>query len=254
MAGPKFTAYMKPVLEALEGLGGSGRPAEVTRKVAELVGISPEEQSITTKNGNSRFVNQVGWARFYLAKAGLIDSSTRGVWSLTEEGRTRVGMSDSDVTELFRAVHGGFPRILAGDVAPEQVDDSDLEPPPEPDPFGVVIGSGVRQDLLQKLGQLTASGFERFCQRLLRESGFQDVQVTGQSNDKGIDGYGTLEVGPFVSVTVLFQCKRYSGSVTPSQVRDFRGRCRAVPTEASSSRRERSQPKLKMKLRGRASR
>ena len=60
-------------------------------------------------------------------------------------------------------------------------------------------------------------------QRLLRESGFQHVLVTGKSNDGGIDGVGTLQINPFVSFNVLFQCKRYQGAVTPSQVRDFRG-------------------------------
>jgi len=70
---------------------------------------------------------------------------------------------------------------------------------------------------------LPPSGFERLTQRLLRESGFQQVSVTGKSGDGGIDGIGTLQVNPFVSFNVLFQCKRYQGAVTPSQVRDFRG-------------------------------
>jgi restriction system protein len=60
-------------------------------------------------------------------------------------------------------------------------------------------------------------------QRLLRESGFQQVVVTGRSGDGGIDGMGILQVNPFVSFNVLFQCKRYQGAVTPSHVRDFRG-------------------------------
>ena len=47
--------------------------------------------------------------------------------------------------------------------------------------------------------------------------------VTGRSGDGGIDGIGILQVNPLVSFKVLFQCKRYAGSVTPSQVRDFRG-------------------------------
>ena len=38
-----------------------------------------------------------------------------------------------------------------------------------------------------------------------------------------IDGLGILQVSPLVSFKVLFQCKRYSGTVSPSQVRDFRG-------------------------------
>ena len=77
--------------------------------------------------------------------------------------------------------------------------------------------------LLNKLMELPPNGFERLCQRLLRESGFESVTVTGRSGDGGLDGLGILEVNPLVSFKVLFQCKRYSGSVTPSQVRDFRG-------------------------------
>ena len=81
----------------------------------------------------------------------------------------------------------------------------------------------MNSQLLDLLGGLPPSGFERFCQRLLRESGFQQVIVTGKSQDGGIDGHGLLQVNVLVSVKVLFQCKRYAGSVTPSQVRDSRG-------------------------------
>ena len=59
--------------------------------------------------------------------------------------------------------------------------------------------------------------------RLMRESGFQQVFVTGKTGDGGIDGHGILQINPFVSFSVLFQCKRYQGAVTVSQIRDFRG-------------------------------
>lgn len=77
--------------------------------------------------------------------------------------------------------------------------------------------------ILDRLRNLTPSGFERFAQRLLRESDFEEVTVTGRSGDGGIDGVGILQVNALVSFKVLFQCKKYSGAVTPSQVRDFRG-------------------------------
>ena len=76
--------------------------------------------------------------------------------------------------------------------------------------------------LLEVLQNLPPSGFERVCQELLREHGFENVQVTGKSHDGGIDGYGILEINPFVSFKVLFQCKRYKGSVSRAQVGDFR--------------------------------
>lgn len=80
-----------------------------------------------------------------------------------------------------------------------------------------------KTEILGLVRSLPPSGFERLSQRLLRESGFQQVVVTGRSGDGGIDGVGVLQINPFVSFNVLFQCKRYQGSVTPSHVRDFRG-------------------------------
>ncbi len=77
--------------------------------------------------------------------------------------------------------------------------------------------------LIELLLKLPPAGFERLSQRLLREAGFIQVVVTGRAGDGGIDGYGTLQLNPLVSFKVLFQCKRYIGSVSPSQVRDFRG-------------------------------
>jgi restriction system protein len=88
----------------------------------------------------------------------------------------------------------------------------------EPDPT-----ADVDSELLDLLVKLPPAGFERLSQRLLREAGFIQVVVTGKGGDGGIDGYGTLQVNPLVSFKVLFQCKRYTGSVSPSQVRDFRG-------------------------------
>jgi restriction system protein len=80
-----------------------------------------------------------------------------------------------------------------------------------------------RGETLDLLLSLPPAGFERLAQRLLREAGFTQVIVTGQSGDGGIDGYGTLQINQLVTFKVLFQCKRYAKSVAPSQVRDFRG-------------------------------
>lgn len=49
------------------------------------------------------------------------------------------------------------------------------------------------------------------------------MTITGRSGDGGIDGIGILQVNELVSFKVLFQCKKYTGTVAPSQVRDFRG-------------------------------
>ena len=71
--------------------------------------------------------------------------------------------------------------------------------------------------------KLDPAGFERLVQRILRESGFIHVEVTGRTGDGGIDGKGIARIHGFMSFHVLFQCKRYKGSVGAGEIRDFRG-------------------------------
>ncbi len=66
------------------------------------------------------------------------------------------------------------------------------------------------------------AAFERLCQRILKDSGFIKVDVTGRSGDGGIDGIGVLRLN-LLSFHVFFQCKRWKGSVGASTIRDFRG-------------------------------
>lgn len=82
----------------------------------------------------------------------------------------------------------------------------------------------MEEKLLTVLTQkLDPSAFERLVQRLLRESGFIQVEVTGRTGDGGIDGKGIAKIHGFMSFHVLFQCKRYKGSVGSGEIRDFRG-------------------------------
>ncbi len=85
------------------------------------------------------------------------------------------------------------------------------------------VDSAWRNELLRSLLEMQPSAFERLVQRLLRESGFIQVEVTGQSGDGGIDGKGIMRLGGLLSFHVIFQCKRYQGSVGAGHVRDFRG-------------------------------
>ncbi|MBK9008276.1 MAG: restriction endonuclease [Anaerolineae bacterium] len=210
--GPQFVRYFQPVIDALTKLGGSGRPEEVEEAIAEQLGLSESERNEQIPSGQSRFSNKVNWARFYLVKAGLIDSSTRGVWSLSEKGRT-TSLSAEQALELFNLIHKPFVTDRKRSKAEKVIEDEIVS----------LEDLDHRSALQTILLEMPAEGFERLCQRLLRESGFEKVQITGKSGDGGLDGIGVLQVNPFVSFKVLFQCKRYSGSVSPSQVRDFRG-------------------------------
>jgi restriction system protein len=79
-----------------------------------------------------------------------------------------------------------------------------------------------KSQLLELMRSMEPSAFERLAQRLLREAGFTKVEVRGKTGDGGIDGVGVLRVN-LVSFQVFFQCKRYKGSVSSSEIRDFRG-------------------------------
>ena len=207
--GPEFIRFFHPIISILRESGATGTPAEIVDRSIELAGVPEQEQQALNKNGQSRIRNQAHWARQYLVWAGYLDSSRRGIWSLTEKGRT-VDLAAFDPLQVFKAVQQKRSKIKK-DKLPD-------EPVPEDEEL---IPHRVR--ILEILRSLPPEGFERLSQRLLRESGFQHVSVTGRSGDGGIDGIGTLQVNPFVSFNVLFQCKRYRGPVTPSQVRDFRG-------------------------------
>lgn len=79
-----------------------------------------------------------------------------------------------------------------------------------------------KQRLLETILSLSPDAFERLAQRILRESGFKTVSVTGRPGDGGIDGTGVLQIN-LITFPVAFQCKRYKGSVGAPNIRDFRG-------------------------------
>jgi restriction system protein len=221
MSGPKFVQFFSPVIEALKELGGSGRPSEVRDAIAKQLNISEIDRTELLDGGAPRFDNQVAWARFYLVKEGLVDSSKRGVWSLSDRGREIESLSFDESLAIFRRIQSEFQPERIPEEATQQ--EEIVEETIAPNDTAVSDDSSYRKKLLEVLMSLPPAGFERLCQRLLRESGFEQVVVMGRSGDGGIDGQGILQINPFVSFKVLFQCKRYTGSVSVSQVRDFRG-------------------------------
>jgi restriction system protein len=214
--GAQFVRYFGPLLDALRELGGSGSPDEVVERIAADLKLSDDVQNELLPSGEPRYRNQVHWARFYLVREGLLDSSRRGVWSLTERGRL--------TTLTYSQAHQIFLKWVR--IFQEQRRAKAAKTEPSEEAVAEVAATTAedhRNAVMQVLLKLPASGFERLCQRILREAGFTQVVVTGRSGDGGIDGYGTLSVNPLVSFKVLFQCKRFSKSVSPSHVRDFRG-------------------------------
>jgi restriction system protein len=217
----RFTQYWNPILTALRELGGSARLGEVFDWVAEHLRISGEERAVQHRSGGSRFENDIAWARFYLVRGGYLESSRRGVWALTEQGLNAGTLTDDQIRAIIRKTETSTPGIVQLPQTEEQIEDQASKQVEEVTPED--IPRGYRERALEIMQSLPPAGFERLCQRLLRESGFQQVRVTGRSGDGGIDGLGVLQVNAFVSFKILFQCKRWNGAVGSPEVRNFRG-------------------------------
>jgi restriction system protein len=99
--GPEFIRFFKPILQILKESGGSGTTSEVIDRAIELLQIPESKQEVTLKNGQSRIRNQVQWSRLYLVRAGYLESSRRGVWSLTEKG-AQTDLATFDPYEVFQ--------------------------------------------------------------------------------------------------------------------------------------------------------
>lgn len=213
----EFLKWFGPLLDALRDLGDSGRPVEVSNRIAQNLDLPEETLDETLKSGGKKFHNQVAWARQYLVWEGFLDSSKHGTWKLTPKGKdTHLTVDDSSaIFKKWVAIHQQARKEKAEEQqTSDRQDDLEAEVSEEPD----------ETDLISVLRNLSPNGFEKVCRELLRESGFENVEVTGRPADGGIDGYGTLEINPFVSFKVLFQCKRYAAgnTVSRAQVGDFR--------------------------------
>ena len=154
--------------------------------------------------------------KFYLTREGFLESSKRGVWSSSEKGAHET-LSLDDAKKIF-AKWVKIDREIRANKKP-------VVQNIEPDIFqdAEIVEFDDNGSVLDLLISLSPAGFERLSQRILREAGFSEVHVTGRSGDNGIDGYGTLEINPLISFKVLFQCKKYRGSVGSPEVRNFRG-------------------------------
>ena len=195
-------------------MGGSATPRECSDWIAENLQLSESVVESRIKSGAEKFHNQVQWARQYLIWEGLVDSPRRGVWTLTAKG-SATHLSAEDSRNLFlkwveiHAVKKQTKAEKTDQVAPIATE-TEL---PELAEEG---------KLLEVLQSLSPEGFERICKRLLHEHGLEKVVVTGKSHDGGIDGMGLLRLNPFVTMKVLFQCKRVRKTVSRAQVGDFR--------------------------------
>ncbi len=209
---PPYQSMMNPIINVLKQLGGSATIEELNSMVVERMKFSDDQLSIPHNPDKGRLTEieyRLAWARTYLKKFGILENSSRGVWALTAKGRET---EDVDTQAVRRFVAEQSRQQREPNIGVEEHDQDELE-----------IAESWRDQLMATLLAMSPDAFERLTQRILRESGFLHVEVTGRTGDGGIDGKGTIRIGGLLSFHVIFQCKRYKGSVPTNQIRDFRG-------------------------------
>jgi len=210
----KYDDLFNPTLQALKKLGGSGAISEIEEEVSQLLNLSDEEINEIHRESTTKLRYRLAWARNYLKRYGLLGNSARGVWSLTESGKKIVSVDQEKVKrEVVRKDREERLHKKGKIKSPQKLNDTTEE----------IEEFGWQDKLIETLRNIKPDQFERLCQRLLRELGFVNVEVTGRTNDGGIDGKGIVKIGGVLSFHVVFQAKRYQGSVSSSVIRDFRG-------------------------------
>ena len=219
MTVPTYDRLMNPLLKALVALGGSASVDEMFEQVIEQEGYPEEITSVLQnpeKSSQPKIAYRLAWARTYLKKAGYLENSQRGVWALTEKARKNPQVDSSEIVRFVRELDGYGTNNNTEAISSEQAEEADSTLPDEAEAW--------REQLHKVLiDEMSPDAFERLTQRILRESGFIHVEVTGRTGDGGIDGRGIARINGLMSFHIAFQCKKYRGSVGSSEIRDFRG-------------------------------
>lgn len=205
----KYDELFNPLLKAIHQLGGSASVTELEDEVARILKLSEGETDDIHRGSTTKFTYRLAWARNYLKNYGIIDNSARGVWALTAKGTKVKSIDKNEVANFVKNLNKK--KKKEGLTVEKEGFPDDIE------------GMAWQEGVLEILKNIPPERFERLCQRMLRELGFTSVEVTGRSGDGGIDGTGVVKIGGVLSFYVVFQCKRYKGTVPPSYIRDFRG-------------------------------
>jgi restriction system protein len=212
---PLLSELLEVTLKSLKLLNGSASISELEQKAIEIGNYSDEQLSVphTGNESQSEINYKLHWSRTYLKKYGLINNSVRGIWSLNNAD---LDIDTIDTEKIVKEVRISSSKQRKEGKKTKKEESAEFE-------VETYDTEAWKDNLLSILYKMTPSGFERLSQNFLRECGFTSVNVSGKSGDGGIDGDGILLQNGILSHRILFQCKRYQGSISPSQVRDFRG-------------------------------
>lgn len=200
MAIPKHNECFKPFLEVIKD-GSIYTLKEINIAIADIFNLTSDEQSELLKSGQFIFANRVGWARTYLKKAGLIESTSRGLFRLTPEGKKVILENPTVIDNNYLMRYENFREFTnlnknnvndnknVKEIIQNQYDDT-------PDDIFIEalekINNELKDELLTAVMDMSPASFERMSLNLLLKMGYGDFEdsgkTTGNGADSGIDG------------------------------------------------------------------
>jgi restriction system protein len=163
---PRYHDLMWPALQATKELGGSATVGEMNERAMKSAGVTEEQQSVPHKDGRlSEVEYRLHWARTHLKGIGALENSARGVWAITDRGRS---MSEPEMRSANKAWRESLrrERLERRSSQATETEGEDAEEEAE---------ASWKDQLIARLLELPPDGFERLAQRILREAGFVNV-------------------------------------------------------------------------------
>jgi restriction system protein len=220
MTMPGFQDMMLPVLEfTADGLEHKLR--ELIEETADRFDLGEAERSQLLPSGQQTVVqNRVAWARTYLVKAGLLDSTRRGYVRITDKGRQLLANAPGHIDVAYlRANYPAIKEFISGSgssndvIKPPSPPDDDRTPEERLEQSYLHLRNELVEELLTQVKDLAPVAFERLVVELLVKMGYggslKDAgRAVGQSGDGGIDGI--IKEDRLGLDTIYLQAKRYT--------------------------------------------
>ncbi len=236
MAIPDYQTLMLPVLTV--AAEGEVRVPAAAARIADRLGLSEAEREEMLPSGRQRLLHsRVHWAKFYLAKAGLVDNSRRGLFVATQAGRdllaSRPTRIDVSLLKTYPSFNEFYDRSEGADATDrasvvEPAMPAETTPEEQIDAAHGVLTAALKADLLERIFDQSPSFFERLIVELLVAMGYggsheDAARQLGRSGDGGIDGI--IDEDRLGLDRIYVQAKRYAegSSVGRPEIQAFVG-------------------------------
>ena len=227
MSIPQYNEIMVPALKLLSK-NDSLKPHQFVSHLAKFFNLSDEELALKFDSGNTKiFYNRITWALTYLKSAGLVQKSARGVYEISEIGRTQLG-NPNTIPNFIKKKNSRTPIKNKGKKQDNNVNENLITPQEELYASSTAIKNAVCDEIIENILSKSPREFEKLVVALLQAMGYggeieNSGEVTKYSNDKGIDGIIKEDVLGLGRIHI--QAKRYAkeNAVSRNEVQGFIG-------------------------------